>query len=251
MTTSDRDALERHNRAQIDYFERAGKHAMRPTDSHYVQRQVDQLVAFGGLSPGDRVLDVGCGMGRYTFALADRGLVVEGIDLSEALLERFQGFDAERYRIPVHRGDILDPPDGLTGRFRAVVGFFTLHHLHDLAGCLRSMRSLAEPGGRIVFLEPNPLNPLYYVQMLAAPGMSWSGDRGILDMRPRHVFAAMESAGLDNRSLRRFGFFPPFVTNRSWGLALETAFERVLVWRPLLPFQLFRGDVDAEQRPSL
>ena len=93
MTASDREALERHNRAQIDYFERAGKHAMRPADSHYIQRQVDRLVAFAGLSPGDRVLDVGCGMGRYTFALADRGLAVEGIDLSEALLERFRGFD--------------------------------------------------------------------------------------------------------------------------------------------------------------
>src|SRR5437762_9906483 len=128
MTASDREALERHNRAQIDYFERAGKHAMRPADSHYIQRQVDRLVAFGGLSPGDRVLDVGCGMGRYTFALADRGLLVEGLDLSETLLDRLRQFDAGRYDIPLYRGDILDPPAGLDGRFDAVVGFFTLHH---------------------------------------------------------------------------------------------------------------------------
>jgi SAM-dependent methyltransferase len=250
MTESDRNARQRHNRAQIDYFERAGKHAMRPTDSHYIQRQVDRLVAFAGLSRGDRVLDVGCGMGRYTFALADRGLAVEGLDLSQALLERFRAFDAERYRIPLHCGDILDPPDGLIGGFRAVVGFFTLHHLHDLAGCLRSMRSLAEPGGRIVFLEPNPLNPLYYLQMLAVPGMSWSGDKGILNMHPRHVFAVMESVGLENPALRRFGFFPPFVTNRSWGPTLETALERVRVWQRLLPFQLFRADVGAERLPG-
>ena len=242
MANPDRSALDRHNRAQIEYFERAGKHAMRPTDSHYVQRQVDQLVAFAGLSQGDRVLDVGCGMGRYTFALADRGLAVEGLDLSEALLERFRHFDAGRYNIPLHCGDILDPPDGLTGEFRAVVGFFTLHHLHDLDACLRSMRALVEPGGRIVFLEPNPLNPLYYIQMLVVPGMSWSGDKGLLDMRPRRVSAAMRGAGLERPSLRRFGFFPPFVINRSWGPPLETALERVPVWRPVLPFQLFRGD---------
>ena len=176
-------SIEHHNRAQIEYFEHAGKHAMRPSDSTYIRRQVDRLIAFAGLAPGERVLDVGCGMGRYTFALADHGLVVEGLDLTESLLARFREFDGGQYGIPLHCADVLDPPDELKGRFDAVIGFFTLHHLHDLGGCLRAMRDLARPGGRIVFLEPNPLNPLYYLQMLVVPGMSWSGDKGILTMR--------------------------------------------------------------------
>jgi SAM-dependent methyltransferase len=241
MTKLDRTTLERHNRAQLEYFERAGKHAMRPTDSSYVQRQVDRLVAFAGLAAGERVLDVGCGMGRYTFALADRGLAVEGLDLSEALLDRLREFDGGRYRIPLHCADVLDPPDELRGRFDAVVGFFTLHHLHDLAGCLRAMRSLVRPGGRVVFLEPNPLNPLYYIQMLVVPGMSWSGDRGILTMRQSNVFHAIRAAGLVNPAVERFGFFPPFVVNRRFGTRLEDALERVRLWRSFLPFQLFRA----------
>jgi SAM-dependent methyltransferase len=248
MSEPDRSLVDRHNRAQIDYFERAGKHAMQPTDTHYVRRQVDRLVAFGGLSPGDRVLDVGCGMGRYTFALADRGLLVEGLDLSETLLERLRQFAAGRYDIPLYRGDILDPPAGLDGRFDAVVGFFTLHHLHDVTGCLRIMRSLGKPGGRIVFLEPNPLNALYYLQMALVPGMSWSGDKGILNMREDKVFAAMRTAGLADVSVERFGFFPPFIVNRRWGPAVEDVIER-LPWRRFLPFQLFRGDVPAQPAP--
>lgn len=241
MTELDRSTLERHNRAQLEYFERAGKHAMRPADSSYIQRQVDRLVAFAGLAAGERVLDVGCGMGRYTFALADRGLAVEGLDLSEQLLERLREFDAGRYRIPLHCADVLDPPDELRGRFDAVVGFFTLHHLHDLTGCLRAMGSLLRPEGQVAFLEPNPLNPLYYIQMLVVPGMSWSGDRGILTMRESNVFQAMNAAGLANPAAERFGFFPPFVVNRSFGPRLEDAFERVRLWRSVLPFQLFRA----------
>jgi SAM-dependent methyltransferase len=236
-------SIERHNRAQIEYFERAGKHAMRPADSKYVQRQVDRLVAFAGLTHGERVLDVGCGMGRYTFALADGGLVVEGLDLSETLLARFREFDGGRYRIPLHLADVLDPPEELKGRFDAVIGFFTLHHLHDLAGSLGAMRSLSKPGGRIVFLEPNPLNPLYYVQMLVVPGMSWSGDKGLLNMRKQNVFEAMQTVGLSRPLLERFGFFPPFAVNRSWGPRLEDVLERIPLWSSLLPFQLFRGDV--------
>jgi SAM-dependent methyltransferase len=245
VTEPDHSALERHNRAQIEYFERAGKHAMRPTDSNYVQRQVDGLVECADLSRGERVLDVGCGMGRYTFALADRGLAVEGLDLSENLLEQFREFDSGRYGIPLHCADVVDPPDELRGRFDAVVGFFTLHHLHDLAGCLSAMAGLAKPGGRIVFLEPNPLNPLYYIQMLLVPGMSWSGDRGILNMREQKVFGAMAAAGLVKPRLERFGFFPPFVVNRRFGPGLEDALERFPLWRANLPFQLFRAEAPA------
>jgi SAM-dependent methyltransferase len=218
---------------------------MKPSTAPYVTRQVDRLIRFAGLSPGDRVLDVGCGMGRYTLALADRGLAVEGLDLSEALLDRLRAFDDGRYDIPLYCADVLDPPPELDGRFDALVGFFTLHHLHDLFACFRSMRSLAKPGGRIVFLEPNPLNVLYYIQMVAVPGMSWKGDKGIVGMRPENVHRAMDSAGLENLALHRFGFFPPFVTNRAWGTALETAFEGLRLWHRFLPFQLFRGEVPA------
>jgi SAM-dependent methyltransferase len=234
--------VERHNRAQIQYFERAGQGAMKPSASPYVHRQVDELVRFGGLAAGERVLDVGCGMGRYTIPLAERGIRVEGIDLSRMLLDRLEEFNAGRHDIPLHCADILDPPAGLEEGFDAVVGFFTLHHLHDLAASFRAMARLARPGGRVVFLEPNPLNVLYYVQLVVSPGMSWTGDKGILRMRPRTVFRAMEAGGLTGCSLTRFGFFPPFVANRRWGPPLERLFEQVPLWRPFLPFQLFRGD---------
>lgn len=237
------DLVERHNRAQLAYFERAGKHAMQPAESNYVKRQVDRLVAFGELMPGQRVLDVGCGMGRYTFPLADHGLAVEGIDLSSTLLDRFREFDGGRYSIPVHCGDILNPPE--LGVFDAIVGFFTLHHLHDLVGCFAAMRELVRPGGRIVFLEPNPLNPLYYVQMLVVPGMSWKGDKGILQMRPRTVFHAAVEAGLRGPALERFGFLPPFVVNRRRGPWLEDRLEQVRSWQACLPFQLFRAEAPA------
>jgi SAM-dependent methyltransferase len=237
-------SVEQHNRAQIEYFERAGKRAMRPTPSPYVERQVDELVRFAGLMQGERVLDVGCGMGRYTLPLAERGLRVEGIDLSETLLDRLSSFNAGRHDIPLHCADIADPPKGLDDAFDAVVGFFTLHHVHDLTASLRAAARLARPGGRVVFLEPNPLNVLYYVQMAVVPAMSWQGDKGILKMRPHTVFSAMASAGLTSLSMARFGFLPPFLANRAWGSGLERALERLRLFQPFSAFQVFRGDRD-------
>jgi len=250
MTRSTHPDIAEHNRAQIEYFEHAGKEAMRPAATPYVERQVDALVRFAGLEAGDHVLDVGCGMGRYTLPLAERGLSVEGIDLSRTLLDRLEAFNGGRYEITLHCADILELPESLAGTFDAAVGFFTLHHLHELSASFGAMARLVRPGGRIVFLEPNPLNVLYYIQLVVAPGMSWQGDKGILNMRPRTVYAAMEEAGLTSPALERFGLFPPVAANRPLGARLERGLERVPLWRAFLAFQLFRGGVPGE-RPRI
>lgn len=231
--------FEEHNQAQIEYFERAGRNAMRPTSTPYVERQVDELMKVAELHRGERVLEVGCGMGRYTFPLAERGLRVEGLDLSQSLLDELERARVGRHEIALHCMDILDAPRTIEGHFDAVVGFFTLHHLHDLAAAFDAMSKVVRPGGRIVFLEPNPSNILYYVQILLSPGMSWEGDRGILEMRSHTVFRAMTRAGLTRASVERFGFFPPFLANRTYGQRAERVLESFRLWRPLLPFQLF------------
>jgi SAM-dependent methyltransferase len=233
---------ERHNLRQRRYYQQAPKPGMRPTGAPYLQRHVDQLLHFGGISAGDHVLEIGCGMGRYTLILAARGVRVEGLDLSPELLDRLRAFDGGQYDIPLHCADIVQYPPELEGQFDAVIGFFTLHHLHDLTECFAAMARLARPGGRVVFLEPNPFNSLYYVQMAVTPDMTWEGDRGLIAMRPGRVRHAMHAAGLRRLASRRFGFLPPFLMNQPWGPSLEAVLERVPLWQACLPFQLFRGE---------
>ena len=50
------------------------------------EQEVDQLVELLGLEPGMRVLDVGCGPGRHSRALAGRGIVAHGLDISETFI---------------------------------------------------------------------------------------------------------------------------------------------------------------------
>src|ERR1700693_2266772 len=53
------------------------------------RRLAPLLIRFGGLSDGDRVLDVGCGTGRLTFPLPEIANVagVTGIDLTEPFVD--------------------------------------------------------------------------------------------------------------------------------------------------------------------
>jgi SAM-dependent methyltransferase len=230
---------EAHNRAQRDYFDARVKRTMVPRPSRYLGRHVEELIRHAALRPAQRLLEVGCGMGRYTLLLAERGFAVEGLDLTPGLLEKLHAFNGGRFDIPLHAADVAHPPPALQGAFDAVVGFFALHHMHNLDACYAGMAQLVRPGGTVVFVEPNPLNPSYYVQILLSPGMRWRAERGILRMRRRTIFRAMTAAGLIAPRLARFGLFPPMLAERAWAQPFESAAETALSPTPCLAFQIF------------
>jgi len=231
--------IRRHNQHVIDYYDGRVKKTMTPTGNLYTLHHLDHLQQTAGIRAGDRVLDVGCGMGRYSIPLAARGVRVEGIDLSPFLLERLREYNTSGRDIPTYCLDILDHPPEMEGAYDAAVGFFVLHHMHDLARCLEAVKRVVKPGGVIAFIEPNAFNPLYYVQILITPTMTWKGDKGMARMRPGVIFPAMREAGLESLALHRFGFFPPFAANTPSGMRLERRLEKVPLWRPLLPAALF------------
>jgi SAM-dependent methyltransferase len=228
----------RHNETQRTYFASRIPPTMVPRDTPYVQRQIDHLLDALALAPDARVLEIGCGMGRYTIPMARRGVAVEGLDLTPELLERFRSFEGGQ-SVPLHCADILDVPASLHGAFDAVIGFFMLHHLHDLEGSFRAVAGLLEKNGRVAFVEPNPWNPLYYIQIALSPGMTWKGDKGILQMRRGVISDAMRRGGLELTGVKRFGFFPPFLANRGPAQKIERAIESLGLLNPVLPFQLF------------
>ncbi len=232
-----------YNEFQRAYFEAGTKRTMVPREDRYLGRHVEEALRFGEIEHGARVAEVGCGMGRYTLLLAKRGLRVTGLDLSPVLLERLREYNVENLDLDVRCADVEDPPSDLAGAFDAVLGFFVLHHLYDLGKGLQGCARLLKAGGRAVFVEPNPLNPLYYLQIAFTPGMHWKAEKGILQMRSKIVRQGMAAAGLRRFRFRRFGFFPPALANRSPGARLEGWIERISLFEPLRPFQLFRADL--------
>ncbi len=228
-----------HVSLQKAYYAARVPRTMLPLATPYTVRQVEELIRFCGLGRGERVLDVGCGLGRHAFLLAERGLRVEGLELSPSLIEQLHGSAAGRPEITVHQGDILDPPPQLAGRFDAVVGFFVLHHLPDLDRAALQVRRLLRPGGRVAFLEPNAFNPAFYLQIALTPGMRWRAERGLLLMRPSVVLGAFQRAGFRQLRYARYGLFPPVIANRSVGAQWERLIEKCPVLDPLLAFVLF------------
>src|SRR5690349_2496687 len=113
-------------------------------------RTVDNSAAYAVayLTPGARVLDVGCGPGTITVDIAQRvapGRVI-GMDASPAVIEQARADATDVDNLEFVTGDVyaLDTPDDT---FDVVHAHQVLQHLPDPVGALREMRRVCKPGG--------------------------------------------------------------------------------------------------------
>ena len=106
---------------------------------------------------GDPVLELGCGTGRITMALAEAGKRVTGLDISERMLERAVQKRAAlrveaRERVHLVQGDMRR--FDLGEKFRLVIiPFRPLQHLLEVqqqVACLECVRKHLAPGGRLI-----------------------------------------------------------------------------------------------------
>ena len=65
-----------------------------------IDRSVDWLIEHLNVSPGASVLDLGCGPGLYSLRLAQRGLVVTGVDYSHRSIE-YATASAEQHKLDI------------------------------------------------------------------------------------------------------------------------------------------------------
>lgn len=230
-----------HNRAQRDYYERrrpAENRRVQPRASRYVANHLQKLIAFADLKPGEKILDAGCGMGKYTLPLAERGFDVEGLDLSPVLLASLKAAGGDTLGVETHCADLLRPPAALAGRYDVVSGFFMLHHLLDLGAAFAGTRRLLRPRGRVAFLDVNPFCPLYYLQITLAPSLRWSAERGILKLTPRRLEQELFDAGFTEIRMKTFGILPPLLRNLPPGAVCENAFDTLPLGGSIAAFRL-------------
>lgn len=130
----------------------------------YPRSNANMARLLGGLvAPGDRVLDFGCGDGRYIGPLLDAGARVIGYDISPVAIETV----AATYRGAVEADRLQAVGYSLDALMRAVAPgscdvallmFGVLGHVRGHAQrveTLRAVRSLLKPGGRLVVTVPN------------------------------------------------------------------------------------------------
>jgi 2-polyprenyl-3-methyl-5-hydroxy-6-metoxy-1,4-benzoquinol methylase len=121
--------------------------------------------------PAGRMLDVGCGNGRFLRKMAGLGWACEGLDFSETAVAvcRAAGLN-------VRRGDLFSAGLG-DASFDLVTARHVIEHVPDPAAFVREAGRILKPGGRLLIQTPNS----------AALGRPWFGSRWFANDIPRHL----------------------------------------------------------------
>lgn len=124
------------------------------------QPVVERLV---GEVRGLRILDVGCGTGRWSFRLAAAGAVVTGIDFSTGMLDKALAKPgAADVRFVQH--DLAKALPFADNAFDGIVCCLVLEHVAELGPVLAEMKRVCRPDGFIVISDIHPAMSLLGTQ---------------------------------------------------------------------------------------
>lgn len=127
----------------------------------------EEVMATTQIAKGEQVLDIGCGCGDTTFAIAKRvgpfG-TVHGIDISDVLLEKTKNKTAIHYNTSFDCADAqshsLKP-----GVYNLAFSRFGVMFFNDPVMAFRNIKKSLLPGGRIAFICWQPIEANQWVNL--------------------------------------------------------------------------------------
>jgi 2-polyprenyl-6-hydroxyphenyl methylase/3-demethylubiquinone-9 3-methyltransferase len=169
-------------------------HALNPVRLAYVGRALALA--------GARALDVGCGGGLLTEALARAGAQTTGIDLSPALLKTAE-LHALEMGVEVAYGEASaeDYAHLHPGAFDLVTCMEMLEHVPDPASVLNALATLVRPGGTVVVSTLNRTPWAFLTAIVGAEYIARVLPKGTHEyqrfLKPSEIGRAARQAGLD------------------------------------------------------
>ncbi len=161
--------------ARFDLLEHRFKPALGPIDA-----RLEALKTCLGPLRGRRVLDLGCGKGRFAHALARWGAEVIGLDCSAAMLAGASSAGYDRVRGSARRLPLA------TASFDSVIAVEVFEHLHRVAieAVLVELRRVLRPGGIVAIVDKNAASWNARRPWLPNLAVKWIDERRGLWMYP-------------------------------------------------------------------
>jgi len=186
-------------------------HEINPLRANFI----DQRSAVAG----KKLLDVGCGGGILTEAMAQRGATATGIDMGEAplsvarlhLLE--SGLDIDYRQITAE-----ELSQQQAGAFDVVTCLEMIEHVPDPASVIAACARLCKPGGHLFFSTINRNPKAYAFAIIGAEYVLRLLPRGTHDfakfIKPSELSRWLRAAGLDLKEMTGMLYNPLLKTYR-------------------------------------
>ena len=118
---------------------------------------LDEPFVLSMLEPfsGCRILDLGCGTGRYLRRIVHQDVQLVGLDLSRAMLARAKRVMNSVPSVSLVQALIGQMPFAPNCADRVIAGL-VLDHIHDLSAFFRETATVLRPGGRLLVSAVHP-----------------------------------------------------------------------------------------------
>ncbi len=217
MTTTTSAQSDNFSQAELDKFgalanrwwdpegPQKALHALNPVRLDYVRERV--------ALPGAAVLDVGCGGGLLSEALAREGAQVTAIDLAPELvkvarLHRLESGVQVDYQLRSAESLAEERPGG----FDAVTCMEMLEHVPDPASIIRACHALLKPGGRLFLSTLNRTPAAFALAIVGAEYVARLLPRGTHRyqdfIRPSELAGWLREAGFQLQDVTGLAYEP-------------------------------------------
>lgn len=168
----------------------------------HTQNEIDELLEKldTNISEG-KIADFGAGSGRVTIPLIKKGYTVYSIDISEESLANLTKVcEKESLKPPILLSDF---PKDIT--FKAILGADILHHV-DFDEYFPQLYEALEPGGTLIFSEPNAYNLAWYMYLPLVA--DWDVEKGMMNCTIANFTKKLQAAGFKDIKLQGLGILP-------------------------------------------
>ncbi len=177
----------------------------------------DCYLSFAGIKGKPKILEIGAGTGRWTIPLLEKGFEVTATDISGNSLRILKTKAIKLHlekNLTVVKNDFEKPI--YKEYFDAVFCFGVIHHLDPKKRniIVRNVVKALKKDGNIFLLEPNPLNPLYYLSYFCRWLFNmrdvnrWSIEKGFLRSSIWELKEIFQDLGIGAFENRWYGYLP-------------------------------------------
>ncbi|MHC4354113.1 MAG: class I SAM-dependent methyltransferase [Planctomycetota bacterium] len=189
--------LDRQLKAQQELYDEGWRKELEigKEERGNLQTNLEFLTQADVLRSGDRVLEIGCGIGSVVFKLSEQGYDVVGTDISgEAISYGLKKY--ENIRLEVQPAEALPYEDE---SFDVVLSFDLFEHIAATDTHLSEVRRVLRGGGYYLFQTPNKYSNAVY-ETLWTRSLQW-----------RRYHPSLHSPGQLRRRLAKHGFEARFI----------------------------------------
>ncbi|WPB57891.1 bifunctional 2-polyprenyl-6-hydroxyphenol methylase/3-demethylubiquinol 3-O-methyltransferase UbiG [Xylophilus sp. GOD-11R] len=183
---------------------------------------------------GRKVVDVGCGGGILSDAMARRGAEVLGVDLADRSLKvaRLHALEAGTAGVQYRRVSAEDLAAEQPAAFDVVTCMEMLEHVPDPASVVRACATMVKPGGWVFFSTINRNAKAFLTAIVGAEYLLRMLPRGTHEyarlIQPSELAAFGRAAGLDLQASRGLHYNP---LNRRYSLTSDTSVNYMIATR--------------------